>query len=110
MKSKFICFFFVLILFNNIVLATDNVDVSGFIDSVKEYSSEIFPEIADENWLNNILKGEMNISGQTIIKRFFNIFIDGFKDNIGLLFKIFGIAFLCAILKNIQSSFGGRCK
>ena len=38
------------------------------------------------------------------------VFIDGFKDNIGLLFKIFGIAFLCAILKNIQSSFGGRCK
>lgn len=36
-----------------------------------------------------------------------NIFIEGFRENIGLLFKIIGIAFLCAILKNLQSSFGG---
>ena len=96
-------------LFHGKVFATENIDVSGFVDSVKEYSSELFPEIAEEDWLSNVLKGDMEVSSQTIIKRFFNIFLEGFKDNIGLLFKILGIAFLCAILKNIQSSFGGRC-
>lgn len=98
------------VLFNNVVFASasvQSVDVYGFISSVKEYSSDIFPEIADEKWLNNILKGELKISSQTIIKRIFNIFVADFEENIGLLLKILGITFLCAILKNIQSSFGG---
>lgn len=112
MKGKILIFVFIsiFIFFDGYVFASDSVDVSAFISSVKEYSSEAFPEIADENWLSDVLKGDMEISTQSIIKRFLNIFLSGFKDNIGLLFKILGIAFLCAILKNIQSSFGGRRK
>lgn len=110
MKNKIIFLILLFMSLKSIVFATNDMDVSGFIDSVKEYSNEIFPEISDENWINDILKGDMEISAETIIKRLLNIFFESFKENIGLLYKILAIAFLCAILKNIQSSFGGRCK
>lgn len=50
----------------------------------------------------------MTVSGLTIIKRISNLFFREFKENKSLLFQIIGIAFLCAILKHIQSSFGGN--
>lgn len=50
----------------------------------------------------------MTVSGLTIIKRISNLFFKEFKENKKLLFQIIGIAFLCAILKHIQSSFGGN--
>ena len=56
MLKKIILFFTILIiLFSNKSFATNEIDVSDFIDEVKEYSNDIFPELADENWLNNIL-------------------------------------------------------
>lgn len=53
------------------------------------------------------LVGDMNLDGQDILKRILNIFLKEFKENIGLLFKIIGIALLCSVLKNIQSTYGG---
>lgn len=50
----------------------------------------------------------MAVSGLTIVKRISNLFFKEFKENKSLLFQIIGIAFLCAILKHIQSSFGGN--
>lgn len=50
----------------------------------------------------------MTVSGLTIVKRISNLFFREFKENKSLLFQIIGIAFLCAILKHIQSSFGGN--
>lgn len=38
------------------VFATDEVNVEKFISEVKEYSNDIFPELSDENFLNNVLK------------------------------------------------------
>ena len=57
-KRFFYILLFILIwtsIFSN-VLATDEVDVEKFISEVKEYSNDIFPELSDENFLNNVLK------------------------------------------------------
>ena len=50
----------------------------------------------------------MTVSGLTIIKRVSNLVFKEFKENKSLLFQIIGVSFLCAILKHIQSSFGGN--
>ena len=50
----------------------------------------------------------MTVSGLTIIKRASNLVFKEFRENKSLLFQIIGISFLCAILKHIQSSFGGN--
>ena len=50
----------------------------------------------------------MTVSGLTIIKRVSNLVFKEFRENKSLLFQIIGISFLCAILKHIQSSFGGN--
>ena len=54
-KKKIIFLIIIFLLFGNIVFATNTFDVAGFIEEVKDYSSELFPEMADEAWLQNIL-------------------------------------------------------
>lgn len=88
--------------------AFEGIDVSEFIDEVKTYNNDIFPEFANENWLNNILNGNLEMSGQTIIKKVLNLILKEFKENTSLLFKIIGITFICAILKNLQSAYDGN--
>ena len=106
-KKLFIFLIFIIVIFSNKIYATNEIDVSDFIDEVKEYSNDFFPELSDENWLNNILNGEIKLDSQNIIKRVLNIFLKEFKENISLLFKIIGIVFLCSMLKNLQDSYGG---
>lgn len=88
--------------------AIEEINVSDFIDEVKTYNNEVFPEFANENWLNNILNGNLEMSGQTIIKKVLNLILKEFKSNSDLLFKIIGITFVCAILKNLQNAYEGN--
>lgn len=48
------------------------------------------------------------MDGQSIIKKVLNLILNEFKENSDLLFKIIGITFICAILKNLQNSYGGN--
>ena len=104
---KYIFFIFLIVFLSSTTLATESFDTAEFIDIVKEYSSEIIPEISNENWLNEVLLGNVDISAEGILNRILEFFLSEFRDNISLLFKIIGIAFLCSILKNIQNSLGG---
>ena len=54
---KFIVFILMIISFPNISIsyATESFDANQFFSEIKEYSSEIFPEFNDENWLSGVL-------------------------------------------------------
>lgn len=104
-KKRFVFVLLFIFLLHSSSFAFEGIDVSEFIDEVKTYNNDIFPEFANENWLNNILNGNLEMSGQTIIKKVLNLILKEFKENTSLLFKIIGITFICAILKNLQSAY-----
>lgn len=107
-KKRFVFVLLLIFLLHSSSFAFEGIDVSEFIDEVKTYNNDIFPEFANENWLNNILNGNLEMSGQTIIKKVLNLILKEFKENTSLLFKIIGITFICAILKNLQSAYDGN--
>lgn len=88
---------------NEIENITNSVDINGFLEDIKSYANEYFPELADENYINDIISGK--ISNENFIEKIVNVFVGEFRNNIALILKILGIAILCSILKNIQSSF-----
>lgn len=107
-KKRLVFVLLFVFLLHSSSFAFEGIDVSEFIDEVKTYNNDIFPEFANENWLNNILNGNLEMSGQTIIKKVLNLILKEFKENTNLLFKIIGITFICAILKNLQSAYDGN--
>lgn len=107
-KKKIVFALLIVFLLHSSSFAFEGIDVSEFIDEVKTYNNDIFPEFANENWLNNILNGNLEMSGQTIIKKVLNLILKEFKENTSLLFKIIGITFICAILKNLQNAYNGN--
>lgn len=107
-KKRFVFVLLLVFLLHSCSFAFEGIDVSEFINEVKTYNNDVFPELANENWLNNILNGNLEMSGQTIIKKVLNLILKEFKENTSLLFKIIGITFICAILKNLQSAYDGN--
>lgn len=97
----------------NTVLATnqgiesfkEELDLNEFIEEIKNYSNEYFPELADEKFLNNLINGNIQESDSNIFEKIFNSLIGEFQANIFLILKIIGIAILCSMLKNIQTNF-----
>lgn len=47
---------FLFIFSANITLANDQFDVSNFIQEIEEYTNEVFPELSDKTWIDNILE------------------------------------------------------
>jgi len=84
----------------------NSVDIQGFFEEVQKYSNEYFPELADENYLQNLIQGNQNIENQNLLNKILNVLIGEFQSNISLILKIVGIAILCSILKSIQLNFG----
>ena len=83
----------------------NHLDLSDFLEEIKDYSNEYFPELADENFLNELLSGNLNQKDSNLLEKIINVFIGEFKNNIGLMMKIIGIAILCSVLKSIQTNF-----
>lgn len=83
----------------------ETIDLSDFLEEIKSYSNEYFPELADENYLNGLISGNISNNNTNFFEKIINIFIGEFKNNIALILKIIGIAILCSVLKNIQSNF-----
>ena len=96
----------IIISFTTISYASDDIDLEEFNNEIRKYSSEFFPELENENILDSILKGDTTIEATNIISRAFNYILKEFRENLFLIFQILGISILCAIIKNIQSSFG----
>lgn len=114
-KFLILLFFTFLIVFNNAfateeVLENDiknihkNIGIDTFLDEIKKYSNEYFPELANGNYLSEIIKGNIT-DEKKLVEKLFEVSIGEFQNNVALMLKIVGIAILCSILKSIQSNF-----
>ena len=83
----------------------NTVNIEDFSNEMKKYANEYFPELGDENFINDAMNGKIAID-KNIIAKIADVFLGELKSNISLVIKIVGIAILCSILKNIQSTFG----
>lgn len=107
MKYKFIIFFIILLLVNTNTVATsipsnsDESLIDEFLDTAKEYSNEIFPELENGEVLDKIIKGEA-FKSETIVERILNIFTKEIKSVISIVIKIIAVSVICSLLKNIQ--------
>lgn len=83
----------------------NSVDLKGFLNEIKEYSNEYFPELANEEYLNDLIRGNISNENNNFIEKIINVLVSEFQNNLALILKIVGIAILCSVLKNIQSNF-----
>lgn len=83
----------------------NTVDIDEFLESIKQYANEYFPELADEEYLHNLIKGNVTDEDNNLFEKIINVLIGEFKNNIALILKIIGIAILCSVLKSIQTNF-----
>ena len=86
-----------------IVMASE-VNLNEYIEELKKYGTEFFPELYENNFVEELLKGNVGIDGTGIIERILNIFIKEIRTSLKLVFKIITICIFCAIIKNLQSS------
>ena len=103
MKKVFLIL--IIILFITPVAFCTDINLNDFSNEMKKYSNEFFPELEDENFITSVMSGKANFE-KGLFQKITDIFLNEFKTNISLVVKIVGIAILCSILKNIQSSFG----
>ncbi len=107
MKYKIIAFLIIIIFLNSNVSATNNFKQSGtsviddFVDTAKEYSTELFPELEEKDVLQSIIDGK-TFETQNIFKKVLGIFTNEIKSAISISFKIIAVSLLCSVLKNIQ--------
>lgn len=106
MKYKFVFFLMMILIFLNSSVSanfeqTEKSMIDDFIDTAKEYSSEIFPELAEEDVLQNVIQGKI-FENKNIFQKVTGIFTREIKDVISISFKIIAVSLLCSLLKNIQ--------
>ena len=79
-------------------------DLKSYIDQMKEYGTELFPEIEEEDFIESLTTGKVKIDSKTFIDRILNLFIKEIKNSLKLMFKILAICIFCGIIKSIQAS------
>lgn len=105
MKKRLFKFLICLIIFlfvDSSVFGIENDStINEFLDTAKEYSKEIFPELENKNILDALVKGDAFEEGK-ITERIINIFAKEIKNVIAITFKIISVSVICSVLKNIQ--------
>ncbi len=81
-------------------------NIDAFLNNIKTYGTEIFPELEEQNIIEKVVKGDA-FSSKNIFEKIINIFTIEIKSALHLIFTIIAVSILCSILKSIQSSFGG---
>lgn len=89
----------------NTIYATDSTDIriNDFLKSAREYSSDFFPELTEDNMLENVINGKV-ISEKNVLGRIKEIFAGEVVDGLLLISKIICACIFCGILKNIQNN------
>lgn len=82
----------------------NSTDVQGFLKEIQKYANDYFPELANENFLQDLIQGKQE-SSENLITKIWNVLIGEFQQNLSLILKIMGIAILCTILKSLQLNF-----
>lgn len=89
----------------NVQNVQENIDIKSFLEEIKKYANEYFPELASEDYLNELINGNLSNENKNIIEKIINVLIGEFQNNISLILKIIGIAILCSVLKSMQTNF-----
>lgn len=89
--------------FRNYVQAT-SVDFEKYIAELKTYGTEIFSEIYEEDFIEDLSNGTIKLNNRNFVEKLLDVFIKEIRTSIQLVFKIFTICIFCAIIKNLQSS------
>lgn len=78
-------------------------------DQLQNYANngikELLPEYDPNGFITNAAKGKFNLSVKSILNGVLHYFFKEIYINIGILIKLIVLIVLCAILKNLQSSF-----
>ena len=82
----------------------NSADLNSYIDQLKSYGTELFPEIYQDGFIEELLTGNINIDSENLLERISNIFIGEIRTSMKLVFKILTICIFCAIIKNLQST------
>ncbi len=76
---------------------------------IEDYSSnqmkKIFDKYSPEKMMQDVIKGKIRFSIRDLVKRCFVLFTQEIYLNINILIKLVILIVLCALLKNLQSSF-----
>lgn len=83
----------------------NSANISAFLEEIKKYSNEYFPELSNEEFLNELINGEITNKDGNFLEKILKVLVGEFQNNISLILKIIGIAILCSILKSIQLNF-----
>ncbi len=109
---------FLIILIINIITptsyATDAIiesqlevlDLSAIVSEGKKYTNEVFPEIDIDNYLSEVMNG--NINNKTILISIIKLFASEIVSSITLLGTILIIIVIHSILKNIGENLGNE--
>ena len=108
MSQLCVIMFLILLFSPKFTYASEQMNIEEFKQEVKNYSNDVFPELSNENWISDVISGNMNLDGQGVLNKIADIFIIQFKENKSLLIKIIGISLLCTILKHLQNNFSGN--
>lgn len=103
-RPKIIFCLIIILIFSFTIVQASEVDLNAYIEELKTYGTEIFPEIYKDDFVENLLTGNINIDGEGFFQRLLDIFIKEIRTSMQLVFKIITICIFCAIIKNIQSS------
>ena len=107
MKYKFLILLLLIFFINTNVVAISSTKNSNqdlideFLETAKEYSNEIFPELENGQVLERIIKGDA-FESETIIERILGLFTKEIKSVISIAVKIIAVSTICSLLKNIQ--------
>lgn len=104
-KIIFILILIVLFVPIKTLYATEN-NLAEFVTQIKQYSNEYFPELSNENFLEDVISGNISTDNLNLFKKIINAGIGEFKNSLSLIASIICISILCSIFKNIQGAFG----
>lgn len=90
----------------------DSNDSTAISESIRKYMNEdtdkLFPEFNPEKIITDAAKGDFEFSPEGLLKRGLNYLLKEVFLNVDILLKIVILSIICAVLKNLQSSFMGE--
>ncbi len=90
----------------------DANDSTAISESIRKYMNEdtdkLFPEFNPEKIITDAAKGDFEFSPEGLLKRGLSYLLKEIFLNVDILLKIVILSIICAVLKNLQSSFMGE--
>jgi hypothetical protein len=82
------------------VIASQEVQIEEFVESLSEYTTDIFPELSNKDVLAEIIAGK-TIEPTTLWNKIANFFVDELKLSISIVAKILIASVFGSLLKSL---------